>query len=277
MYPSRRGPARTRSHRFTALCLAAVAASWLAGCASDGKDEFAGRSAEKLYAEAKQDLEAGSYDRAVKALERVEGLGAGTLLSQQAQLDLAYARWKSNDKAQALATIERFIKFNPSSPALDYALYLRGVIDFNDNLGLLGGLAGQDLSERDQRASRDAWQSFKQLVDQFPTSRYAADARQRMDYIVNALARYEVHVARYYYNRGAYLAAANRAQKAVTEFQQSPAVEEALIIMAHSYDKLQLVALRDDTLRVLRSNYPDRALTPGALPKTAQAPWWRFW
>lgn len=269
-------PGLGRSRQAAAL-LATAAFLLLAGCASDGKDEFAGRSAEKLYAEAKQDMQAGSYDRAIKALERVEGLGAGTLLSQQAQLDLAYARWKSNDKAQALATVDRFIKYNPSSPALDYALYLRGVIDFNDNLGLLGSLAGQDLSERDQRASRDAWQSFKQLIDQFPSSQYAADARLRMDYIVNALAQYNVHVARYYFNRGAYVAAVNRAQKAVTDFQQSPATEEALAIMVRSYDKLQLPQLRDDAARVLRTNFPDSRFIAGARPKDGDRPWWRFW
>ncbi len=263
--------------RLMAALLAASAVVLITGCAT-GKDEFAGRSAEKLYAEAKEDLQSGNYERAAKALERVEGLGAGTLLSQQAQLDLAYARWKSNDRPQALATIDRFIKYNPSSPALDYALYLRGVINFNDNLGLLGSLGGQDLSERDQKASRDAWQAFKQLVDQFPASRYAADARLRMDYIVNALASYEVHVARYYYNRGAYVAAANRAQRAVAEYPQSPAIEEALHLMAQSYDKLQLPVLRDDAQRVLRSNYPQSRFIAGATPpQDAQRPWWRFW
>ena len=105
----------------------------------------------------------GAYDKAIKTLERVEGRAAGTLLAQQAQLDLAYAYWRSGERAQALATIERFIKLNPSSPALDYALYLRGVINFNDDIGVMGSLAGQDLSERDQRASRDAYQAFKQL------------------------------------------------------------------------------------------------------------------
>ncbi|MCA0241762.1 MAG: outer membrane protein assembly factor BamD [Proteobacteria bacterium] len=264
--------------RRTAALLAGLALTLLAGCASDNKDEFAGRSAEKLYAEAKADADAGSYDRAIKALERVEGLGAGTLLAQQAQIDLAYLYWKTNEKAQALTTVERFIKYNPSSPALDYALYLRGVINFNDNLGLLGNLAGQDLSERDQRASRDAYQAFKQLVEQFPASRYAADARLRMDYIVNTLAAYEVHVARYYYNRGAYLAAANRAQQAVTEFQQAPAIEEALDILVRSYDKLQLPVLRDDAARVLKSSFPDSAFIPGARPRQAASkPWWRFW
>ena len=145
---------------------------------------------------------------------------------------------------------------NPSSPALDYALYLRGVVNFNDNLGFLGAIAKQDLSERDQQASRDAYQSFRQLVTQFPQSRYAEDARARMDYIVNALAAYEVHVARYYFRRGAFLAAANRAQQAVQEYPQTPATEEALYIMASSYERLGLEQLRADTERVLKQNFP---------------------
>lgn len=247
----------------------------VAGCASDSKDEFAGRSAEKLYAEAKADADSGSYERAIKALERVEGLGAGTLLAQQSQLELAYLYWKTSEKAQALTTIERFIKYNPSSPALDYALYLRALINFNDNLGLMGTLAGQDIAERDQRAMRDAHQSFKQLIEQFPGSRYAPDARVRMDYIVNTLAAYEVHVARYYFDRGAYVAAANRAQQAVTEFQQAPALEEALHIMVRSYDKLQLLPLRDSAARVLKQNFPDSPYVTG-VTSTAK-PWWRFW
>ena len=249
----------------------------MAGCASDAKDEFAGRSAEKLYAEAKEDADSGSYERAIKGLERVEGLGAGTLLAQQSQLDLAYLYWKTNEKAQALSTIERFIKYNPSSPALDYALYLRGVINFNDNLGLMGSLAGQDLAERDQRASRDAYQAFKQLIDQFPASRYSADARLRMDYIVNTLASYEVHVARYYYNRGAYIAAANRAQQAVTEFQQSPAIEEALHLMVLSYDKLQLQPLRDAARRVLSTNFPNSPYLNETTVRASAKRWWQIW
>jgi len=265
-----------RSWRLTVPLLALLAAAWLGGCSSDPKEDFSGRSAEKLYAEAKADMEAGTYERAIKTLERVEGVGAGTLLAQQAQLDLAYLYWKTSEKAQATATIDRFIKFNPSSPALDYALFLRGVINFNDNLGLLGNLAGQDLSERDQRASRDAYQAFKQLTEQFPSSRYTPDAKLRMDYIVNALAAYEVHVARYYFNRGAYVAAANRAQQAVLEFQQAPATEEALFIMARSYDRLQLATLRDAADRVLRTNFPDsRFVKP--LAEAKDRPWWRLW
>ena len=257
-----------------ALLLAALALAF-AGCSTTRKDEYAGQSAEKLYREAKENMDSGSNDLAIKALERVQGLAAGTVLSQQAQLDLAYLYWKTGEKAQAQTAVDRFIKLNPSSPALDYALYLRGLINFNDNLGLFGKFTGQDLSERDQRASRDSYEAFKQLVEQFPTSRYVPDARQRMNYIVDSLARYEVHVARYYYNRGAYLAAANRAQQAVTEFQESPSVEEALYIMMLSYDRLKLDQLRDDAKRVLELNYPhSRYLAQGFAPE--KRAWWQL-
>lgn len=253
-----------------------LAALFLAGCSSSSKDELAGRSGERLYKEAKEDMEAGSYERAIKALERVGGLSAGTVLAQQAQIDLAYLYWKTGERAQGLAAIDRFIKLNPSSPALDYAMYLRGVINFNDNLGLFGNLAGQELSERDQRASRDAYLAFKQLTEQFPDSQYSPDARLRMNFIVNSLAAHEVHVARYYFRRGAFLAAANRAKQAVAEYQQSPSAEEALFIMARSYDRLQLVELRDAADRVLRTNYPDSRFLGGGAQAGTRA-WWKFW
>ena len=198
------------------------------------------------------------------------------LLAQQALLDMAYLNWRTGERTTALSTIDRFIKLNPSSPGLDYALYLRGIINFNDNLGLLGNLFGQDLSERDQRASRDAFQAFKQLADQFPLSRYTPDARQRMSFIVNSLANYEVHVARYYFRRGAYVAAAARAQAAVAEYQQSTAVEEALFIMVESYDKLELPLLRDDAERVLRKNFPNSAYLNRGLA-VRDKPWWKLW
>lgn len=257
--------------------LAAAACLGLAGCGSNPSDDLAGRSAEKLYREAKDDMEAGSFERAIKALERVEGLGAGSLLAQQAQLDLAYLYWRTSERAQALSTIDRFIRLNPSSPALDYAMYLKGLINFNDNLGLLSSIARQDLSERDQRASRDAFQAFKQLVDQFPESRYSVDAKLRMQYIVNSLAAYEVHVARYYLRRGAYVAAVNRAQQAITEFQQTPSNEEALAIIAQAYDRLELKELRDDARRVLKQNFPQSPYLEGEIGSAATRPWWKFW
>ncbi|EHR71785.1 outer membrane assembly lipoprotein YfiO [Burkholderiales bacterium JOSHI_001] len=268
---------RPSGNRLTAFMAATALALLLGACGSSpSQDDDPRGSVDKLYADAKEDLSAGSYERAIKTLERLEGRAAGTLLAQQASLDLAYAHWKSADRAQALATLERFIKLHPSSPALDYALYLKGLINFNDNMGLLSSVSRQDLSERDQQASRDAYQAFKQLVDQFPGSRYAPDAATRMDYIVNSLANYELHVARYYYRRGAYVAAANRAQQAVKDFQQTPAVEEALYILAQSYDRLGLTQLRDDADRVLKKNYPQSRYLKDGIRRPDKA-WWQFW
>jgi outer membrane protein assembly factor BamD len=231
---------------------------------------------EQLYADAKSDMASGAWDAAIKTLERVEGRAAGTLLAQQAQLDLAYAYWRSGERAQASAAIERFIKLNPSSPALDYALYLRGVINFNDDIGVMGSLAGQDLAERDSRASRDAYQAFKQLVTQFPESQYSDDARLRMDYILNTLAEYELYVARYYFRRGAYVAAVNRAQQALVDFEGAPASEEALYIMVQSYDRLGLETLRDDVNRVFVKNFPNSKLPSEGLRRAGKA-WWHIW
>ena len=248
----------------------------MAGCSSTPKeDPNSSQAVERLYAEAKSDMAEGSWDRALKTLERVEGRAAGTLLAQQAQLDQAYVNHRMGERAAAIAVLDRFIKLNPSSPALDYAYYLRGVVNFNDNLGILGNLAAQSLSERDQQASRDAYQSFRQLVEQFPQSRYSEDARVRMDYIVNALAEYEVHLARYYFRRGAYLAAANRAQQAVVEFQRAPATEEALYLMVASYDRLGLQELRDDADRILKKNFPNTSYAEGG--RKSDRPWWQLW
>ena len=262
-------------HRPMAAVLAILVAL-LAGCGSTPKEAESQWSAERLYAEAKEEASIGNFERASKLYERLEGRASGTALAQQAQIERAYMLYKSGDKAQALATLERFIKLHPGSAALDYALYLQGLINFNDNLGLLGNLARQDLAERDQQAARDSFQSFKQLVDQFPQSLYADDARLRMNYIVNTLASYEVHVARYYFRRGAYVAAANRAQVVVSDFQQSPSAQEALYIMVQSYDRLGMTDLRDDADRVLRQSYPATTIHFDGLGRAAK-PWWQLW
>jgi len=266
-----------RFHRALALTFALALGPLLAACSSTPKEDPNSNAAvERLYADAKDDMASGSYDRAIKTLERVEGRAAGTLLAQQATLDLAYAQYRTADRAAALVTLDRFIKLQPSSPALDYAYYLRGLVNFNDNLGILGSLAQQDLSERDQQASRDAYQSFRQLVTLFPQSRYAGEARGRMDYIVNALAEYEVHVARYYFRRGAFLAAANRAQQTVLEYPQAPANEEALYIMMESYQRLGLEPLRNDTERVLKQNFPNSRFGADGVRQARRA-WWQLW
>jgi len=259
--------------------LALLASALMAACGSSPQDEFANISPDKLYADAKEEAADGNFESAIKRLEKVESRASGTLLAQQAQIDLAYAYYKTGEKAQALAKLERFIRLHPTSPALDYAFYLQGLINFNDDLGLFGRIASQDLSERDQQASRDAYESFRQLAERFPTSKYAADARLRMNHVVNSLAAGEVHVARYYLRRGAYLAAANRAQQAVKDYRQSPAIEEALFIMASSYDQLGLTPLRDDALRVLKQSFPSsKYLAEGATASSgAKRRWWQFW
>ena len=259
----------------TALAFSLAACSLLGTQPDQGKS---GDNLDKLYADARDDLNTGSFDRAIKTLERIEARATGTVMGQQALLDMAYAQWRMGERTSSLATLERFIKMHPSSPAFDYALYLKGLVNFNDNLGLLGNLARQSPAERDQRASRDAYQAFSQLVAQFPNSKYTPEAQVRMDYIVNALANYEVHVAHYYLRRGAYLAAANRARQAVTEFERSPAAEEALAIMMQSYDRLELKDLRDASERVLRRNFPQsRFLQVGESPVPVGRSWWKFW
>ena len=248
----------------------------VSGCSTTTEDKTAGWSPNKIYAEAKDELGSGGYDKAIPLFEKLEGRAAGTPLAQQAQLDKAYAQYKADEQAQAIATLDRFMKLHPASPAIDYALYLKGIVNFNDNLGLFSFLTRQDLSERDQKAAKDSFQSFKELASRFPDSRYTPDARQRMTYIVNSLAAYEVHVARFYYSRGAYVAAVNRAQVALTDYRDVPALEEALFIMVQSYDALGMTQLRDDTKRVMEKSYPkSEYLTRGF--KSSSDPWWKVW
>jgi len=253
-----------------------TAAALLAGCSSTPDDKVGSWSPNRLYAEAKDEMNAGAYDKAIPLLEKLEGRAAGTPLAQQAQLDKAYAHFKANEQAQAQATLDRFIKLHPASPALDYALYLKGIVNFNDNLGIFSFLSRQDLSERDQKAAKESFEAFKELVARFPDSRYAPDAKSRMTYIVNSLAQYEVHVARYYYSRGAYVAAVNRAQSALSDYQDVPALEEALFIMFRSYDALGMTQLRDDARRVIEKNYPRSTYLARGF-KSTQEPWWKVW
>ncbi len=262
--------------KLSVVSAVAVFAVLLAGCSTTAEDKTADWSPNKIAAEAKDEMSNGAFDKAIPLYEKLEGRAAGTPLAQQAQLDKAFAQHKNNDQLEAVATLERFIKLNPASPALDYALYLKGLVNFNDNLGLLSGVSRQDLSERDQKAAKDSFEAFRELTTRFPDSRYTPDARQRMRYIVNSLAQYEVHVARYYYTRGAYIAAINRAQTALSDYRDVPAQEEALFLLMRSYDALGMEPLRDDARRVMQASYPkSEYLTQGF--KTKSDPWWKLW
>lgn len=264
----------TASHLGRGL-LVLFAALLLGACASKDNDETVGWSPNKLYAEAQSAMTARDFDKAINYFQKLEGRAAGTMLAQQAQLEAAYAMYKNDQKAEAIDALNRFMQLHPGSPATDYAIYLKGIINFNDNLGFFGSISNQDLSERDQQAAKASFQDFNELVTRFPDSRYTPDARQRMVYIVNSLAQSDVHIARYYYSRGAYVAAANRAQEAIENYQRAPALEEALYILYLSYDKLGMAQLRDDAKRVLDTNFPDSGYLRYGFRHNK--PWWQLW
>ena len=238
-------------------------------------DESKNVSASKLYAEAREEMDGAHYEAAIRLFENLEPNYPFGPYAAQAQMEIAYAHYKAQDQAEALASVERFIKLHPNHPNVDYMYYLRGLVNFNDQIGFMSFIYAQDPTERDPKATREAFAAFKELVDKFPNSKYAPDSIQRMNYLINAMAAYEVHVANFYYRRGAYLAALNRAQGAVTDYADSPAREEALFIMIRAYDKLGMLDLRDDTQRVFQKNYPSSHLLPGK--GNGDAAWWKFW
>jgi outer membrane protein assembly factor BamD len=246
----------------------------LFGCGLSDYDETSSWSANKLYSEAKDELTAGNYQQAIKYYEKLEARFPYGRYAQQAQLELAYAHFKDSDSAGAAAAADRFIKLHPNHPSVDYAYYLKGIIWFNEDQGLLGKFADQDPTERDPKAARDSFDAFKELAQRFPDSRYSKDAVQRMNWLVNALASHEIHVARYYLNRGAYVAAANRAQFALTNYPQAPALEEAMYVLVKSYDAMGLADLRDDADRVMKRNFPDSRYLRGATG--LKDPWWKM-
>lgn len=257
-----------------------LVAAVLAGCGllPEQIDETKDWSAQRLYAAAKSDLNEGNYERAIQMFERLEARYPYGPYAQQAQLEVAYAYYKDNEPVSAIAAADRFIKLHPNHPHVDYAYYLKGLANFVEERGLLAGLGSQDMSERDPKAARESFDAFKELATRFPDSRYTPDAIARMKYLVNALASHEVHVARYYFKRGAYVAAANRGKYVVENYPQAPALEEALYLMAMSYDRLDLTDLRDDALRVLRLNFPHSPYLAGKDPKTGkERAWWKFW
>ena len=260
------------------LVPAALAAAFLlssCGLLPGEKDETVGWSAQKLFSEAKDAMDSKSYERAIKYLEKLEARYPYGRYAQQAQIDVAYAYWKDGQRASAIAACDRFIKLYPNHANVDYAYYLKGLVNFNESQGILTIIDNPDMTERDSKGSREAFEAFKELVNRFPDSKYAEDARARMRYLVNSLAQYEVHVARYYMKRGAYVAAANRAQFAVQNYPQAPALEEAVFIMVKAYDALGMTDLRDASDRVMRKNFPDSRYLTGKGDRSA--PWWKLW
>jgi outer membrane protein assembly factor BamD len=252
-----------------ALLLALGGCAWL----PEVKDETSGWNADKLYGEANGALREGNYTRAIKLYETLEARFPYGRFAQQAILESAYANYRASETAAAISACDRFIRTYPNHPNVDYAFYLKGLVYFREDQGLLGYVYELDLSEREPKGMRESFAAFRELVSKYPDSRYAEDAVLRMKYLTNALALYEVKVARYYFNRGAYVAAVNRAQGALTGFPRTPANEDALDVLIRSYDRLGLVQLRDDSTRILKQTFPNSQYVTGPPPK----PWWRFW
>jgi outer membrane protein assembly factor BamD len=233
----------------------------LGGCAllPDQIDETKDWSAQKLYTEAKSALAEKNWERSIDLYEKLEARYPFGRYAQQALLESAYAYYKSSEPDSAISAIDRFIKTYPRHPSLDYAYYLRGLVNFTRGDNFMDRILPRDPSERDAGATREAYFDFAELVKQFPESRYAQDASLRMVFLRNNLARYEMHVADYYMRRGAYIAAANRAKQVIEGYQGTPAVPDALVTLVQAYRKLGMDDLAADAERVLKLNYPDRS------------------
>lgn len=216
-------------------------------------------SAEVLYKEGKASMDAGDYKSAIQKFETLEARYPFGHYAQQALLETAYAYYKFDETDNAISTADRFIKLYPRQEHVDYAYYLRGLASYNLSKGFLDRVFSVDLSERDPKRARQSFQYFSELVQRFPNSKYADDAIQRMIYLKNSLAAYEVHVADYYFKRGAYLAAANRAKYVVDNYDRTPAVPDALKVMVKAYEKMGLTQLAKDAKSILDLNYPDKA------------------
>ncbi|CAM5188804.1 outer membrane protein assembly factor BamD [Alishewanella longhuensis] len=230
----------------------------LSACAGKPKQEQINpaQTAQGQYQQAKDVLNAGLYNRAIELLKAVESRYPFGPLARQVQLDLIYAYHQAGDLPQALASIDRFIRLNPNQPDLDYVYYMRGLTNLKADENAFQEFFGIDRADRDLSSTRQAFDDFKILLNSYPDSKYAADAKQRMVMIKDKLARHELLVADYYLRRGAFLAAANRGKYVLEFYRDSPLVEQALEIMVESYDRLGLDKLKSDSLQVLQLNFP---------------------
>jgi outer membrane protein assembly factor BamD len=249
-------------HSLAVFLLLTLTACSIFGSKTDAEKAGKNASAEVMYDNAKKKLNENSFEEAVKLFESLQSHYPYGRYAQQAQLEIAYAYYRQNEPESAIPAADRFIKQYPNDPHVDYAYYLKGLANFNNDIGLFGLTFGQDVTERDPKAARESFDAFKDLVTRFPDSRYAPDSRLRMQYLLDALAKYEIHVAKYYLRRGANIAAVNRAKEVLTEFPNTPSVHDALLVLVQGYDALGMQQLRNDAKRVLDMNYPEIASAP---------------
>ncbi|MBK1648895.1 outer membrane protein assembly factor BamD [Rhabdochromatium marinum] len=245
-----------RAKLFALILVMGLLPMLVVGCGILNKefDQTTNWSASKLYNEASQQLDAANYSRAIEYYEKLDARYPFGRYAMQGQLDVAYAYYKDQQPEAAIAAADRFIKLYPQNPFVDYAYYLKGIVNYNRSVGFIDRFIPTDASQRDPGSALDAFQDFSQLVRLYPNSKYAADARQRMLYLRNNLAKNEVNVARYYMKRGAYVAAANRAQYVIERYQRTSAVESALEVLVEAYRRLDEDQLAADAQRVLTMN-----------------------
>lgn len=230
------------------------ACSWFGG--GDREEESEYITAAEVYENAHKSLASGNYSNAIRIYKLLISKFPFGRYTEQSQLELSYAYFKSFRHEEAIASLNRFIKTHPTHKHIDYAHYLRGLVSFTRDRGILERLLPQGTTDRDQASARQAFQDFAELVNKYPDSRYVDDARQRMIWLKDNLAAYEMHVARYYFRRQAWIAAANRSKHVVETYQTTEQTADALAIMAESYEKLGLMELSQDAERVLQMNYP---------------------
>ena len=236
-----------------------LAAASLTGCGFFEKKEIKADeswSVERVYSEAKAAMDMGDYTKAITYYEQLEARFPFGEYAQQALLESAYAHYKDDNPENAIANIDRFLRVYPLNPNIDYAIYLRGLVNFHRDIGLIEKYIPRDESQRDPGSAEDALQDFTTLIERFPESKYAEDAAQRIVYLRNRLAQHEVNVAKYYMRRTSYLAAVNRAKYVLENYSRTPAMPEALVVMAKAYKIMGMNDLSDDALRVLEHNYP---------------------
>lgn len=244
------------ANRFKQYFILAIAALMLTACASKEVEEPIESTEQAYYSGAKRALKAHNYNEAVELLEELESRYPFGRFAEQAQLDLIYAHYKSFDHEAARAAADRFIRLHPQHPELDYAYYLRGLASFTQDESFLDRFLPTDRTKRDPGSARESISDFSIMLSRFPNSQYADDARARMVHLRNLLASYEIHVARYYLKRQAYVAAANRGRYVVENFQQTGAVADGLAVMVESYLQLGMNDLADQSLNILALNYP---------------------
>ncbi len=255
--------------RLSAWLAALFCAITLTACGTKGPeyDPTANWTAEQLFQDGKIEMNAGKWKEARDRFTAVEARYPFGGYAQQAMINLAYVNWKDNEPEQALATIARFQQQYPNHPGTDYMIYLKGLINFTPPSAIFSQITQQDPGERDPKALRQSYLAFNELIDRFPNSSYAPDARKRIAWLVNTIAMNEVHVARFYYERNAYVAAINRAQSVITDFEGVPAAEQALYVMMMSYKKLGMDDLSKDSERVLLTNFPNTKLITEGFPE----------